>query len=240
MKTLVSVMVHKDAQTTFDRHFPLWRNLENTEILVVCPTNSPIILPERGKCRRLEVGHAEHSGKQSIVRVRTVLEHLAGQGEFERYVFFEYDSFCLGQLPEPRADIMAPVFRDNGPNRGFKGTIYLHPPIMFTAAGLSKVCEQIKKMSLAEEGGVWDRWLGWAIEQANIPFIDMLTSGEAYSSNTIEPHQFEQLPKLIRNGAVFFHGVKTPECFKVIMEANRDRELAEEVRKSGGTVMWKD
>lgn len=236
-KTLICVMAHKEAQETFDRHFNLWRSLD-ADMLVACPDNSKVTVPEKSKVMLLDIGRAQHIGMQSIIRIRTILEHLDGQKNYDRFVFFEYDSFCLGPLPDPRAMIMCPLFRDNAPDRGFTGTMFCHPPIMFTAAGLTKLVWEIKQMPMQWEQSVWDRWIGLAIERAGLFPIDMLASGEAYASNTIHPEQFPGLAKAVQGGAVFIHGCKTRECFDVIMKANKLRALAAEVKANGGEVKW--
>lgn len=231
-------MAHKEAQDTFNRHYPFWKQLGG-DILVVHPTDSKVILPEREKIMAMEFGKAAHTGVQSIVRFRSILEHMNGLG-YDRSAFFEYDSFCLGEFPEMKGAMMAPVFRDNSPERGFEGTTFCHPPLFFTPFGLSAVTEVIKTMPLTAEGSVWDRFLGLAIERANLEPFDLLGAGMAFCDNTIHPARHPALALAVRNGSRMFHGVKDEATLKVILEANRLREAAEMVRKNGGEVTWKD
>lgn len=42
--------------------------------------------------------------------------------------------------------------------------------------------------------------------------------GYGFSQNTIHEDQYPALAEAVRNGARFFHGVKTESCLKVILE----------------------
>lgn len=231
-------MAHKDAQDTFNRHFQFWQKLGD-DIMVVYPSDAKVDLPERGRCIPLEVGKASHTGIQSIVRFRTVLEQMNGAG-YDRCAFFEYDAICLGGLPEQRAPIMAPVFRDNGPNRGFIGTMFCHPPLIFSRHGLAVLCEEIKQMPMTAEGSVWDRWFGLAVERTGLPVFDLLEAGLAFAENTIHPARYADLAKAVRNGCHVFHGIKSPETLQVVLNANILREAAKTVVEGGGEVKWRD
>lgn len=232
MKTLAVVMAHKAAQETFNRHFHLWRKLENTDLMVACPSDSKVILPERGKAIAYEVGKAEHTGRQSIVRMRTILEQMNHTG-YERYVFFEYDSFCLGQLPEPQADIMANCFFDHSPNRGFEGTMFCHPPLLFTVKGLADLVQSIQTLPLTAEAGVWDRWLGWAMQRANLNVFDLIKNKLGTSRNTFHDNELEALKIDIIAGARLIHGIKSPEAFNVCTETYRLMAMKKELQEKG-------
>lgn len=237
MKSLITVMAHKEAQETFNRHFPIWKSL-GADIMVAFPSDSRVLLPERSGAMGLEVGKAAHTGVQSIVRFRTILEHLGGHG-YDRYAFFEYDSFAF-EWPEMTWPVAAPVFGDNSPDRGFEGSMFLHPPIFFTREGISKTVEAIKKLPLTAENSVWDRWIGLALERAGVRVENLLLLGEAFSDNTIHEPRFPELFKTTRNRCFCFHGVKTKVCLDVILEARKIREAAKLVGKWGGTIEWKD
>lgn len=226
MRTLITIMAHKDAQATFNLHFDRhWKRIcgKEDEILVAFPSDAKIEVPNG--CQRIEVGLAAHTGPQSIVRLKTIMERMAGSG-FDRYLFFEYDSICLGPMPDWYLDydIYCPLFRDNGPNRGFKGETFCHPPILMTQHGIDSVLKVMMRMPNTEEGSVWDRFFGYALEQSGAKAKDLLSSGEAFSHNTIHPSYYEGMEYAIRHGAIFLHGIKDAETLR---RAERARELRE-------------
>jgi hypothetical protein len=236
MRTLVTVMAHKEAQPVFDRHFPHWFDLGG-DILVVFPKQSRILLPTiKGKheqqIMQLEVGKAAHTGVESIIRFRTILEQMAGMG-YDRYAFFEYDAICLGPLPERVGDIAGNVFRDIGPNRSFVGTMYTHPPLMFTHKGLEMVVREMQGMGLAEEGAVWDRWFGLCVERIGWPIYDFMSNGIGTARNTWHDAELDTLKAEVRSGRRLVHGIKSEQALKVCVEAYRLWENKQELLREG-------
>jgi hypothetical protein len=246
MRTLITVMAHREAQDTFNRHFPFWWNLGH-DMLVACPERQGVALPEMrgGTGKRLlttfNVGKAEHHGVQSILRFRAILEQMSGAG-YDRYAFFEYDALCLANdLPPMFADVVGNVFTDSNTESGFVGGMFVHPPIMFTAPALEWLVKIMEtQMSLADEKSVWDRWIGLALKKSNLTVGDLIQNGRGYSMNTIPPEKHEELFLAIRNGAVLVHGVKTPECLEVCKKGMALRASVEHVESNGGAVAWKE
>ena len=232
-------MAHKEphAQEAFNRHYPIWKKL-GADIIVACPTDSQILLPEREVIQKLDVGKAAHTGPQSIIRIMAVMERL-WQPQYDRMALFEYDAIAF-DWPEMTAPIVAPVFRDDGSERPFKGTMFLHPPIFFRPDGLQRLLAQFQKMRVEDECSVWDRFVGYAIELAGIEVRGMLQEGLAFSHNTIHPDMFPALRYAVRNGAYAYHGIKSAEALQVVMEMNQVREAAALVRKHKGEITWKD
>lgn len=233
-------MAHKEAQDTFNRHFPLWYELGH-DMLIACPEREAVALTELRRpavqITCLQVGKKEHTGIHSIVRFKTILEQMNGQG-YDRYGFFEYDALCLGALPTGMGDIAGNVFRDNSPNRGFVGTSFVHPPLIFTAHGLNKIVGEMQGMALSDEKSTWDRWFGLCTERLGMPVYDLLQNGLGYSMNTITPDKHEELFKVIREGCLLVHGVKTPECLDVILQAKALRASINHVKEYGGKVAF--
>lgn len=219
-KHLLTVMTHQGAHETFMRHYPEWKK-HGTDILIFA-TEEPyrIDLPHEV----LQFGHAEHHGPESIRRFRFLLSYLA-QKPYETFSIFEYDSFCLSVgMPGFTLDGLAGnVFRDDQPDRGFVGTHYVHPPLLFSKATLDKLLVSAEALSDHAEGCYWDRWIGLAGEMANVPFLDYLTSNIGFARNTIEPTQIQDAVDAVKNGAVYLHGVKTKECYDAIKAAYRDQ-----------------
>lgn len=229
-------MAHKEAQDTFNRHYPHWYDLGG-DLLIVYPKQSRVLIPTvKGKTTQqvmqLEVGKAAHTGIESIIRFRTVLEHMHGMN-YDRYAFFEYDALCLGPLPEKFGDIAGNVFREFGLNRSFVGTMYTHPPLMFTHKGLDMVVKEIQQMGLAEEGAVWDRWFGLAIERIGWPIYNFIEHGEGTARNTWWPNEFELLKKEVREGRRMLHGIKSEEALKVCIEGHRLWDMQQELIREG-------
>jgi hypothetical protein len=243
MKTLITIMAHREAQEIFTRHFPVWWDLGH-DLMIACPAQQSVALPEIRRHGRhiqtLEVGKAEHHGFQSIVRFRTILEIMNGQG-YDRYAFFEYDALCLGHdLPEFKGDVAGNVFRDNSPDRGFEGTMFSHPPLVFTAAGLAKIVEVMTQLPLSAEKSVWDRWFGLAVEKSGLAIHNFLEHEQGFSANTIEKNQLDQLFRSIRGGVSMVHGVKSPECFQVCMAARALQRSVEHVKSNHGKIIWEE
>lgn len=234
MKTVITIMAHKEAQSTFDRHLPHWARMcgPKDDMLVAFPSNSKVMVPQGAQ--GLEVGLAAHTGVQSIIRMKTILEHLAGMNA-DRYVFFEYDSICLGkELPDLSTHHVAcPVFTDDGLERGFLGKMFCHPPIMFSGHGMQTVAKQWSLMSNDAEKSVWDRYFGRACELAGIQPFNMLAAGLAYSHNTIHPQHYESMEGAIRRGAVFIHGIKDEETLKRALRAREFREKHLDIVNAG-------
>jgi hypothetical protein len=229
-------MAHKEAQEIFERHFPLWWDLGH-ELLVVYPKRSRVLIPmPRGKQERqvmqLEVGEPAHSGIESIVRFRTILEQMHGMG-FDRYAFFEYDALCFGPLPEMRGDVAGNLFRDDSPNRGFIGTCFVHPPLMFTHKGLEMVVNMIRQMKLTDEKSVWDRFLGLCVERIGIPIWNFMDHNQGTSMNTWNDDDLPRLHKEIMKGASMVHGVKSKRAFDVAVNAGRLYRNKKELQELG-------
>lgn len=215
-KHLLTVMTHAGAHETFMRHYYEWQK-HGTDILVFTPDEPypQINVPHEV----LKLGRAQHHGAESIRRFRNLLTYLAGKPH-ESFSIFEYDSFCLSVgIPGFNPDgLSGHVFRDDQPNRGFVGTYYVHPPLVFSAPTLRRILKSAQHVRDDAECGFWDRWLGWVCEREGIQFQNYLAS-YGFSRNTIEPPEIPAAVAAVNNGAVTFHGVKTKECYDAIKAA---------------------
>lgn len=215
MKTLIAIYAHLQAKATFERHFQFWEALKQPgdEIMMFCPADAPLQMP--GVMSQV-FGKAQHHGRNAIDHFRSQMEHMAGLG-FDRYAWFEYDSICLGPLPEFVGQMAANFFHDDG--KSFTAKIYCHPPLLFTAAGLQAIVKEFQDMPSNSEAGYWDRWLGLAIERTGIIYHDLLGKGEGYSHNTIHESQHKDLYRAVLNGARLIHGIKDEATLEVIKRA---------------------
>lgn len=215
-KHLLTVMTHQGAHDTFMRHYPEWKK-HGTDILIFA-TEEPyrIDLPHEV----LQFGHAEHHGPESIRRFRFLLQFLAKKPH-ETFSIFEYDSFCLsvGMPGFSMNSLAGNVFRDDHPDRGFVGTHYVHPPLLFAKDTLTKILTAAEALTDHAEQCYWDRWIGLACEMAKVPFFDYLKNGYGFSRNTIEPPQIADAVEAVRAGAVAIHGCKTKECYDAVTKA---------------------
>jgi hypothetical protein len=63
-----------------------------------------------------------------------------------------------------------------------------------------------------------DRFIGMAVQKSGITVTDLKKMKRGYSKNTIEHYNYSALREAVKNGAVFFHGVKTVETLSQIYE----------------------
>lgn len=226
MKTLVSIYCHNKpgAVEAFERHFQYWQELGH-DILLFSPSDAAVSV---AGISGITTGKAQHHGVQSIKNFRGVLEHMAGLG-YDRHAFFEYDSICLGPLPEFKGDLAAIIYHDSNP--GFTGKMFCHPPILFTASGLNRLVEEFKQMPFDAEQGFWDRWIGLAIERAGLVYTDLLTDGRGWSRNTIYEVHHKDLFNAILRGVKVIHGIKDQQTLEVIQRAWKKKVMIEQVQK---------
>lgn len=210
-------MAHAAAEETFKRHLGFWKEheKEGADLLFWSPADAAIKVAGHS-C--LEVGKAQHDGPAAIGRFRTILNHLADL-PYDRHVFLEYDSFILGKLPALHGDFAGNLFIDEfGPKNGWSSRFFCHPPFMVDANALRKINEQMRRLPMTSDSGMWDRQLGYAIENAGITSRSWIQDGYGFAFNTIEPAYFPSLKDSLLAGARAIHGCKTPECLAVIKE----------------------
>lgn len=218
IKLLQIIMTHREAKETVLRHLHIWEGITKN-IIFISPEDS-FMSEERFCCGYPEVRleKAEHHGELSTQRIIKIFEFALTQ-EFDYLLLNEYDSFALS-LP---ADVMpatggvsAAIYVQNKPMK-YRGKFYLHYPMLFDREGMKKVYEKLPKVQ-TNDRYFSDRFIGRAVEHARIPVNNLLARKKAYSKNTILPEHYPKLRKAVKEGAVFFHGVKDPETLKIITE----------------------
>lgn len=228
MRTHVSIMAHADAKDTFLRHFPYWKmQTESLDHIMAW-------MPEDGKFQidgltYQTIGKRQHHGPQALLRFRYMLEFLNGM-DYERFLIYEYDSFSVSSFPADMGDFAANCFIDpNAKEQGFEGSMFCHPPLVFSKTGLSTILKHLH----GYEKGFWDRAIGLAVQKSGIQPFNLVEKRLGFSSNTIEPSQFQDLRFAILGGAICFHGVKTVECLEVIKRADKHRRMLDELHEEG-------
>lgn len=213
-------MAHAQAQATFDRHLPLWE-AHGCPILVYCPANSQV----QTRHPVLAYGKASHHDAEANRRFKFLLRHLE-RSLYDKFVVFEYDSFCLTpQLPLNDPAIAGNIFYDGEHlKNGFEGESFIHPPLMFEAFALQSLNEVLQEMPDTACRGFWDRLLGYATEKGSWWCRDFLADGIGFSRNTIETTDIPAVEKAVLAGATLIHGCKTEQCLKAILNAYLTRQ----------------
>lgn len=160
-------------------------------------------------------GKSNKSGSECLKRqlngMRYALRH-----EADYYVFLEYDAFLL-RRPRPRPGIQANVFYTMEPE--FHAPRFYHFPWIFDAASLRRFVDSATFEPF--EKGFVDRWLAAQTGSMDMDWFDLAAAGEGYSRNTIQSSQeIREAVALAKQGAYAFHGVKTPELFRQILNAS--------------------
>lgn len=231
MTTLVVIMAHADIQGTFDRHLKLWE-AHGCDIIVYSPVDS--VCQPRGHLGVL-YGQKGHHSAEANRRFKRLISFLATTA-YDRCVIFEYDALCLTPaIPIffqwkrakdlksrdfTRPYLCGNVFHDDGPDKKFQGRTFVHPPLIFTHAGLDLLLPHLNALPDDAELGFWDRTLGLACERAGIEPLDFMAHGLGYAQNTIEQRQWKSAHDAAMNGSIFFHGVKDETVLRMLIEAH--------------------
>lgn len=208
---LAIIMAHRGTEDTCRRHLPYW--LESAKrVEYFSPMDAPV------KLTPLHVfGLRSHHGAQANIRFRHAI-NLACLSKAEWVIIHEYDSLCLGELPDCDADAVTSIaHHDPNPPRPFKGHYFLHPPIIVHRTLLARLQPIMAKAVPGEEGGYWDRWLGYLCEKNQIPIQDLRVGGGAFSRNTLQPAEYATLAGACLGGARIFHGVKSQGALDAIL-----------------------
>lgn len=235
MTTLVCIMGHRECQETFDRHLPYWQ-AHGCDMVIFCPEDS--IVNTRGHFL-WAYGPKGHHSASANRRFKELLNACC-KTSYDRYVIFEYDALCLTPAipffyemskerylrPKDGKDFDRPylcgnVFHDNTPDKKFKGSTFVHPPLIMTRAGLCIIADHLNMLPDDAELGFWDRMLGLACENAGIEPMDFMAKGLGYARNSIEPQHYEEVWNAAGDGRIFWHGVKTEGALARILDGHQ-------------------
>jgi len=217
MRILSIIMTHKEAVPTVRRHLHLWDMVSGDKIFI-SPADSKMDFGEaQFPYPQSLIGEAEHSGEKSAQRIEQIFITVK-EFEWDLLLLMEYDSFALGLPPDvipAEGGVSAATYTQNKPIK-FRGKFYLHYPMLFTREGFNKTLAMLPRVQ-TKDRYFSDRFIGRAVEYANIPVNNLLANKKAYSKNTILPEHYEKLGKAVKEGAVFFHGVKDIETLSRII-----------------------
>lgn len=239
-------MSHREAFDTWERHRPYYES-HGHDIIVYSPVDS--VCPPSGHLGIL-YGNRGHHSPEANRRFKRLISFLATT-VYDRFVVHEYDSLCLtptvprffewdhsgqtiGGGPAKDWDrpfLCANVFRDNRPDRGFVGTTFCHPPLIFTRVGLHIINTHLQQLADDCESGFWDRMLGLACENAGIEPMDFMKHGLGFARNTVEVSDLADAHDAAAAGAIMFHGIKSELALRAIKDghefAKRNGKLRE-------------
>ena len=208
MKTHICNMAHSDVQATFNRHLPHWKAM-GQNLLVVHPSGKTIEAPG---IPTMTIGKAQHAGIDAINRFKYMFGFFAS-APYDQYLFYEYDAISLApSIPELPDNTLAGNFFCNT-EKTFTSSAYPHPPLMFNRGTAEKIYKAMMSIPNNAESGMWDRFIGRAIDDAGVQRMGFLESGLGYSANTIVPAFYPHMINSIKAGAIHLHGIKTKECY---------------------------
>lgn len=207
IKTTILVMAHGAVLPTIERHEKYWTRWGDVTYLTAFNDGIP---GNRGL--QFSYGPPEHHGFESNRRVLYGLKQ-ATQGMPTNIILMEYDCLILGNDKSwlkqvPKDAIWCPAFNDTRVTRGFVGTTFCHPPVVMNTKMACHLVHALEEIGPGVEFGFWDRYVGYACEQYQIPIQNMWTSGECFARNPIEGEYVDQACEAVKLGARFIHGVK--------------------------------
>lgn len=219
--TLVCIMTHLQSQDLFDRHLGLWE-AHCCPLVVFCPADA--VVNPRGH-HVWAYGTRSHHDAMANRRFKEMLNMLTWT-QFDSFWIFEGDALCLAPCL-PFADnhlavLGANCFYDDRPDKPFEGSLFTHPPLYLSRAGLDAVLPHLNALPDEVNGGFWDRAYGLAIERAGITPFDFLKAGKGFARNTVELHDYKAAYEAAAAGAVMFHGIKSEQALRVIRQGHED------------------
>lgn len=226
-RTIAVVLAHGKAQAAVLRHLPVWQ--ENAKLVVFfTPEDDPLDLPG---CTQFSMGKSDGYSAHTNNRCREALR-FASWALMDYVLLIEYDSVVFGPIPEQfypePGEVTAPKFTvppgERCPGRSiiFEGSQFLHFPILFSMSACERTVEEMDKMSSWAEGGLTDRYVGYAVERANLRVVDLWRSGIVYTKNIIGADMIDEAINAVRAGARWHHGIKDRDVFERMSAAARE------------------
>lgn len=223
-RTLGIVLAHGGARPTVERHLPVWRDNAAT-IVAFTPLDDCVGLPGLPE---YSVGRSASYSPHTNQRTREALR-FAAMTSFDFVLLIEYDSLIFGPIPEKfyptGTGVTAAQFIDK-PGDKFKGSQYLHFPVLMTRKACSEIVDFMDVLPLHAEAGFTDRYVGYAAELAGVKVNDLNPTGFVYTRNLIEPKDLPEATAAIQKGARWHHGIKSKEVFDAMLAATQPGAIA--------------
>lgn len=203
-------MAHAAAQNLVDRHIQIWESQGGT-LMFFCPGDAVV----KTEYPVIAYGRKSHHDAMANRRFKWLFAFLARYTLADWYLIDEGDSFCaIPQIPDLQSGCLwATAWKNDDPK--FIGKHFLHPPLYMDRDTLLKANDALQKLPDESELGFWDRMLGLACDRYQVEWRGYLSL--SFSRNTIEDTDIDAAVAAKRQGAVFFHGVKSRKAFEALM-----------------------
>jgi hypothetical protein len=212
------VLAHGAARDTVIRHMPYWFKVAHRLLILVQEEDELNISDPRVTVARRVPNGGSYS-TETNERVRAAM-NLALETPSKYYMLFEYDSLCWGPIPSvcipPDGLLAASVWPNEPvspiPGKTFKARFYMHFPQLYTRKALETVVETMNTViPISAEHGYIDRYIGLAVQEGGVQFIDCKMMGFSYTWANISrfPEKVRQCENAVKNqGVIFTHGIK--------------------------------
>ena len=231
MKLSLTILAHGAAKETFMRHLPLWQALDPDYAVLMCPKNDSItfssvdvgakVFVGSATLVELAVGSAEHAGRDSILRLKKVLNHLADLDGITHHLICEYDSFSLASTIKPQTGFTGNLVANNEPCR-FMTPRYANPPWLIDHMSLFQMQRAAEHYTDVWEEGYADRYLSAIAHLAGVPILPYDPPG--YTQETIHERDWPSVIEAIHFGATMIHGVKDDETLELVTDIYNRRQ----------------
>lgn len=223
-QTMAIVLAHGKAQAAVDRHLPEWRKNAGT-IVFFTPCNDRL-----DTCYpQYSIGDSDAYSPSTNERTRAALR-FASYADVRYVLLIEYDSLVFGEIPKwaypepyeitcPRFKVEPGGWYKGGEDGGFKGSQFLHFPILMSIQACRKIADAMDGLPLFAEGGLTDRYVGLAAELAGVKIKDLWESGIVYTHNRITSEMIPEAVQAIERGARWSHGIKDEDVYRRMSEA---------------------
>lgn len=213
---LTIVMAHGAAIQTVERHLPIWSCFSNN-IVFVCPEDDALS-PMLGHSV-YRVGKKCHHCEHSNSRVKACFA--IGKNWPGLIILHEYDSIALDLNPAmlPDRKGLSSYKVKNRHTYKYLSPYYPWFPQYWYGEGMKSALAAMLKAPVDCEHGMSDRYIGYAINQAGIPFKDLGAMNFCFGRNTISyERDLSFYVDAIKKGASQFHGVKDGKVLHSILE----------------------
>lgn len=209
MNITLTIFAWGGGETAFQQHRKYWDALEARRVKVISPINSPI--KECPYDQKL-LGNAEHAGRDSIKRIKSVLHELQYMDFATHHMICEQDSIPLNPDFKLQSGLTGIIQENYEPAR-FISSRYVNQPQLIDHASLLKMLTVAEEYPAVWEEGFADRYVSALAFLAGVPILSWDPPG--FSRNTILPLHHHDMGKAIHNGTKMIHGIKDPETLAI-------------------------